>query len=75
MGFYEDRPCRCGGMRVIIYILGALFSLLLGGILGAVFSAFIMENLAIFVVTAAIVLLMLIIAFIIRYCRQMTCEC
>ena len=75
MGFYEERTCRCGGIRAIIYILGALFTLLLGGILGAIFAETVFANLAVFIVAAAIVLLMLIIALIIRYCRQLPCEC
>ena len=75
MGFYDERPCRCGGVRAIIYILGALFTLLLGGILGAVFAETVFANLALFIVAAAIVLLMLVITLIIRYCRQTTCEC
>lgn len=75
MGFYEETRCRCGGIRAIIYIIGAIFTLLLGGILGSVFAAFITENLVIFAAIAAVVLLLLVIAFIIYYCRQERCDC
>ena len=75
MGYYEGTPCRCGGVRAIIYILGAVFALLLGGILGTMFASFLIENMVLLIAVAAIVLLLLVIAFIVRYCRQDDCGC
>ncbi len=63
----------CCGILTAIVIIAAALTLALGVILGAIFSAFVLANIAAFAVFAVIALLLLVILLIIRSCRNCRC--